>query len=233
MQKAKWTEYYELESLEKNFLPEEDPKEIDRVRFACTLMPSEKISSLMDVGCGNGYFCSIVYKRIPIVAGMDISEHRVLDALERFPEIEFKKASAYNLPYKDNSYFIVTAIEVIEHLEDITSALREFKRVSNKYILITVPYKQVIQKVICPYCLKMHNLDGHLHSFDRKRILNECRKAGLKPIVVERYRIERKFEILLNRCLPKFVVNLIKKILNNIGIITEDCYKYVGVLCEK
>ena len=72
MNKINWHIYYEKEASIKRFILEEYPNEEHRVTFALSLLP-EKISSVIDVGCGEGYLCSRFKKKgIKTVAGIDI-----------------------------------------------------------------------------------------------------------------------------------------------------------------
>lgn len=43
------------------------------------------------------------------------------------------------LPIKDGEYELVLCLEVLEHIEDTESAIRELCRISNKWIFVTIP----------------------------------------------------------------------------------------------
>lgn len=49
------------------------------------------------------------------------------------------------LPFKDNSYDTLCAFQVLEHIpfEEFETAIRELKRVSKKYIVISLPYASI------------------------------------------------------------------------------------------
>lgn len=51
-------------------------------------------------------------------------------------------ADIRELPFKDNSYDVVIACEILEHIpwEDVDKALNELHRVSKKYVIISIPY---------------------------------------------------------------------------------------------
>lgn len=51
-------------------------------------------------------------------------------------------ADIRNLPLKDNSYELIIACEVLEHIpwQDVDKALSEMQRVTKKYVLISIPY---------------------------------------------------------------------------------------------
>ena len=64
--------------------------------------------------------------------GMDIKGGKGVDLV----------ASAYDIPFEDNSFEIVLCLSVLEHLEDPKKALREMHRVlkPNGTILVSVPF---------------------------------------------------------------------------------------------
>jgi len=167
-----WQAYYQKEPLISDFNPETDALEIHRCLAAWSVFPRQKIDSLLDVECGDGYFCHWIKQNSNIdkVMGIDISEARLERARSRYPEIKYIKGSFPNLPADNNSFDLVSCIEVLEHMEDPLEALKELARITRKYVLITVPDRQVIKYNICPHCLKKFPADGHLHSFDVPKI---------------------------------------------------------------
>ena len=52
-------------------------------------------------------------------------------------------ADIRKLPFKDSSYDIIMAYEILEHIpwKDVNKTLNEFYRVSKKYVLISIPYR--------------------------------------------------------------------------------------------
>lgn len=54
-------------------------------------------------------------------------------------------ADIRELPFEDNSYDVVMACEIIEHLpwDDVAVVLKELHRVTSKYVVISVPYTSV------------------------------------------------------------------------------------------
>jgi ubiquinone/menaquinone biosynthesis C-methylase UbiE len=73
------------------------------------------------------------------VSGVDISDYAIEHAMEGV-QSKVQVADARNLPFADNSFDIVIAINTIHNLEreDCAKALREIERVSRKGSFITV-----------------------------------------------------------------------------------------------
>lgn len=89
--------------------------------------------SILEVGKGNGFFSDYMKKMGYNVKTAD------LDA-ELNPDYV---ADIKNLPIENDSFDVVTAFEVLEHIpfDDVPAALGELKRVSKRYVVISVPYK--------------------------------------------------------------------------------------------
>lgn len=82
---------------------------------------------ILDVGCGTGFNVGLL-QRYGRAQGVDMSE----DALEfcrRRGVEQVQLQSADSLPFQEESFDLLTAFDVIEHIEDDRSALREFGRV--------------------------------------------------------------------------------------------------------
>lgn len=89
---------------------------------------------MLDVGCGNGayvhYFASSKRTR-----GIDGTH---FDAWNTTPEL-FEVSDATQIRQPDNAFETVVAFELLEHIPVPEDALREFRRIASKHIIITVP----------------------------------------------------------------------------------------------
>lgn len=93
---------------------------------------------ILDVGCGTGANIEMLTQFGP-TRGVDVSD----DALEfcRRKGLNVQKGLAEKLPFQNESFDIVTALDVVEHLDDDIAGLKEMFRVtkSGGYSLIFVP----------------------------------------------------------------------------------------------
>lgn len=86
---------------------------------------------VLDVGCGDGVLSYLIAKKNAAVSGLDYSEIAIEFAKEKIKEysIDFKRGSAYELPFEDDCFDAVVSSDVIEHLEDVPRYLSEIRRV--------------------------------------------------------------------------------------------------------
>ncbi|HEV2446831.1 MAG TPA: methyltransferase domain-containing protein [Candidatus Sulfopaludibacter sp.] len=99
-----------------------------RYTFAARLARGKRV---LDAGCGAGYGSAEIACVGQSVIGVDVAAEAVEFAREhyRMPNLEFVEASCTALPYGDGSFDLVTAFEVIEHLENWREFLQEARRV--------------------------------------------------------------------------------------------------------
>ena len=94
---------------------------------------------ILDVGCGTGANL-LMLSQYGDAEGVDISEDALAFCRERGLE-KVKLGAAENLPYDDGTFDLVTALDVVEHLDDDLAGLREMRRVlrPSGRVLLFVP----------------------------------------------------------------------------------------------
>jgi len=144
-----------------------DIKDKQKVNNILNLIP-EDVETIIDIGCGNGLITNElgrVYKTL----GVDINESKL-----KFVETEKLKSSCDNIDRPDASFDLVFSSEMIEHLDEdlFNKTLNEFNRLSKKYILITVPNKEPLHKLIvkCESCGELYHKNGHLRKFTKESV---------------------------------------------------------------
>lgn len=90
-------------------------------------VPEDEQPHILDVGCGTGANLEML-RRFGKAEGVDVSEEALQFCRARGLE-EVKLGAAEALPYGDGSFDIVTALDVVEHLDDDAAGLREMRRV--------------------------------------------------------------------------------------------------------
>ncbi|MFC1496426.1 class I SAM-dependent methyltransferase [Candidatus Margulisiibacteriota bacterium] len=113
----------------------------DVVQDMITHFKLSNSSSLLDVGCAKGFMLHDLKQALPkmVVAGVDISSYAVENAMEDVKPF-LKVADAKKLPFADNSFDLVIAINTIHNLEEAEcfQAVKEIERVSRGKGFITV-----------------------------------------------------------------------------------------------
>lgn len=131
----------------------------------------EDVKSILDVGCGNGILLNKLlelnnYKKL---VGIDNSEGAL-----SFVKVERARASIDNIPFEDRSFDLVFCNEVLEHLKAnvFDKALGELKRISRKYIIVTVPNNEdlVVKHKVCPQCGCHFHPYYHVRSFNKNTL---------------------------------------------------------------
>jgi SAM-dependent methyltransferase len=97
---------------------------------------------VLDAGCGSGRNM-IELSRLGSVTGVELSETSVELARQRDAG-EVVSGSVLEMPFADDSFDLAVSLDVIEHLEDDLTALRELRRTvaPGGALLVTVPAYQ-------------------------------------------------------------------------------------------
>ena len=82
---------------------------------------------ILDVGCGTGANL-LMLSKYGDAEGVDISEDALAFCRERGLE-KVRLGAAEALPYEDGTFDLVTALDVVEHLDDDLAGLTELRRV--------------------------------------------------------------------------------------------------------
>ncbi|MEI8027440.1 MAG: bifunctional 2-polyprenyl-6-hydroxyphenol methylase/3-demethylubiquinol 3-O-methyltransferase UbiG [Pseudomonadota bacterium] len=88
-------------------------------------------TAILDVGCGAGFLANPLASEGFQVTGIDMSDDS-LSVARRFDStksVNYLQADAYSLPFADQTFDVVTAMDFLEHVEDPSSIIREFSRV--------------------------------------------------------------------------------------------------------
>ena len=132
-------------------------------------IPNPKI---LDVGCGTGGNLEMLEK-FGTAEGVDVSD----DALEfcQSKGLTVHKGLAEALPFADESFDVVTALDVVEHLDDDISGLKEMFRVTKKggKTLIFVPAFMWLWGV-------QDDVSNHRIRYTKKQIVERLQTAGFE-----------------------------------------------------
>lgn len=127
--------------------------------------------SILDVGCGTGANLKMLaaYGR---AEGVDISPQAVEFCHERGLE-SVRLGAIEHLPYQNDSFELVTALDVVEHLDDDVAGLREMRRVlrCDGRLLLFVPAFMFLWGV-------QDDVSNHRRRYTLPRLLRAVEEAG-------------------------------------------------------
>ena len=105
-------------------------------KFICDLATSLRANNVLEVGCNTGNDLQGFSENLE-VRGLDLNEHALDTARQRFPSFKFENGSITELPYRDSSIDFVFTHNVLNYIpeKEMDKAINELYRVSRKYIL--------------------------------------------------------------------------------------------------
>jgi SAM-dependent methyltransferase len=140
---------------------------------------------LLDIGCGEGrhvIHACLEYNVLGI--GVDMSARDLNTARERFlpfanynphSRLVLQRGDATRLPFADHSIDKIICSEVLEHIEDYQSVLKEIKRVLKPGGLLAVSVPRAWPEKICwRLSAAYHQVEGgHIRVFDGRQLRRE------------------------------------------------------------
>ena len=93
------------------------------------LVPMAGPCALLDVGCGTGQSRRLYIDRCRSYVGIDLSAEGLQRARVKFPDGDWIRANACELPFGDEQFDVIAFSSVLHHIDDFPQALREAWRV--------------------------------------------------------------------------------------------------------
>ncbi|MDQ6776231.1 MAG: methyltransferase domain-containing protein [Actinomycetota bacterium] len=141
----------------------------------------------LDLGCGAGDFTAMLADAGTQVVGADVAEAALARARSAHPELAFILVPLDGpLPFADNSFALVWASEVIEHVADTARWLSEVRRVlapGGRLLLTTAAHGRVAMALrgVERYS---EPLGDHLHLYTRHSLLELLDEFGFSEVEV-------------------------------------------------
>ena len=143
------------------------------------LRPQERV---LDLGCGSGWLATLCAEAGARVVACDIAPAGVAAARARYPQSgSFVVGDAYAVGLTSNVADVIVLSEVLEHLDDIPTALGELKRLLRPggRVMVTVPNRETIVRHLCIHCNRLTPANAHLHSFASTALAATLEEHGL------------------------------------------------------
>lgn len=135
-------------------------------------LPSNRPQAVLEVGVGEAEVTKLVADRHPgiTVAGIDLPDPELAHAWSGKP-VAGSFADIVALPFSDDRFDLVLAIEVLEHVEDPDAALAEIARVASRDVVVSVPREPIWRMANLArgkYFSALGNTPGHIQHWSSR-----------------------------------------------------------------
>ena len=142
-------------------------------------------SSVLDVGCGEGVLTFEWAERLGDgrIVGIDLEDPGLQAewATRRRPNLEYRVEEATQLSFSDGEFDVATAIEVLEHVPDPEATVAEMTRVSERWLLVSVPHEPLwrgLNMARGAYWRSLGNTPGHVNHFTKRSFTTMLARFG-------------------------------------------------------
>jgi 2-polyprenyl-3-methyl-5-hydroxy-6-metoxy-1,4-benzoquinol methylase len=141
--------------------------------------------SLLDIGCGEAVLTHQWATRLGDrrVVGIDLEDPSIQRHWEtrQAPNLEYRIMKAENLPFADDEFDVVTAIEVLEHVPDPEHTVAEMARVAQRWLIVSVPREplwRALNLARGAYVRDLGNTPGHLNHWSKRSFVKLLARHG-------------------------------------------------------
>jgi len=142
-------------------------------------------TSVLDVGCGEGVLSERFAERLQHghVVGVDLEDPALHEEWSRRarPNLEFRAFDGAGLPFGENDFDLVCAIEVLEHVPDPERMLAEMTRVARSRVLVSVPREPLwrgLNMARGAYVRDLGNTPGHVNHWSKRAFVELVGRHG-------------------------------------------------------
>lgn len=162
----------------------------------------------LDIGCGAGFLTNyLATKGLSSVTGIDLSASslEVAKKSDATSTVRYLPANAYSLPFQPNSFNAVSALDILEHVEEPHLLIAEASRVLKpgglfffhtfnrnllSYLLVIKGVDWCIKNApknmhVYPLFIKPRELEEQLHRYDLKAISWRGLAPHIKPATLK------------------------------------------------
>lgn len=138
---------------------------------------------LLEIGCGPG---ESTRRILPMLKGQSLEasefEQRLVDLhLSRGSPVPLSQESVYALHRADDEYDCLLLLEVLEHLDDVETALGELFRVARHSVILSVPNEplwRVLNFLRGKYWADWGNTPGHVNHWSSREFVELIGRYG-------------------------------------------------------
>jgi ubiquinone/menaquinone biosynthesis C-methylase UbiE len=155
--------------------------------------------SILDIGSNDGTFSKVILDKSEAssLVGIDVVKKTVDWANKHWQKngkMRFMIADAHKLPFKSQTFDLVFALEVLEHVFDPHLVLSEVKRVlkNNGYAIFLVPSDNLLFQAIWFVWLKFYPRgkiwrETHIQTYRNNYLTKISKEVGFKIVVDKKF----------------------------------------------
>lgn len=138
----------------------------------------------LDVGCSSGYMLEAVLKDFPNVhaVGTDYFSEGLRHCHQRLPDIPLFQMDWVNCKFTDNLFDVVTCLNVLEHIQDDVTALKQLFRIIRPEgkLVITVPTGRRLYDIY-------DEVHHHVRRYQLGELISKVTQAGFNVLAANHF----------------------------------------------
>lgn len=168
-----------------------------RRRIILNLLKSLTFNDCLNAGSAQHYLLDEIKKNFNISAyGCDISKTIIYDNTIKMPNAEFRVLNIEHETWPNKTFDLVIYSEVIEHMIDWETAIKNLTEMSKRYLLMTVPSGKI---------RKTDRIVGHYRHYQGQELVTCIESHGFKCIQLKRrgFPMHSLYKIMINLLRPE------------------------------
>ena len=163
------------------------------LRFLLSSIPFSEGSLALDMGCGVGSNLAALTSMSFRVVALDLS-FQALSLAKKRHECSFINADLTQLPFLPNTFGLIIATDILEHLEDDSAGIASMHRVlrDEGVLILTVPAFRFLWGI-------QDRVTGHQRRYSRQEIINKLEQGGFEVLRSSYFNFFLFLPILLGR----------------------------------
>lgn len=190
MERDEYSKMYDLEASYWWFLGKQS---LVKSQIGRLPLPGFKEVRLLDVGAGTGIIMKVLEK-FGKVCGMELSLEAIGFLKRRNLDPIVRSDANDALPFRNETFTVITCLDVLEHLDNDVDLIREMFRVCRPggYVLVTIPAFQAFWSV---HDKVLH----HRRRYTKNRLLAILKKTDFRVLKLSYYNVMMSIPILVIR----------------------------------
>lgn len=187
----------------------------NKIRIISRLLGDVHGKSVLDIGIGSGFFSRFcMSNKAKKIISVDFADPIIEYHRQNNPDFRLVQADAQNLPFKNESFDTVLALDIIEHLYSPLEFLNEINKVLKKggQLILTTPntanvFEKTLKTLLKPplialrkifpkYLQEKPHATTHVKEFSVRELSSLLKKGGFRICTFDTYNEHILYKIL-------------------------------------